>query len=219
MRRAGYQHALALPAQARDRLTGDVITLKKLKLERQDEGIPSSAIREVSLLRELQHPHIVRHGPTCCPKQCFWQTPSQLYGTNREQVGRAPFGPHPCRDQCACRGAAICAAFTVAIWLAPALQVRSRALAQAASIIRLSFHAHCLDGHLSVHPLSAHLTTLCKQQLVWKSASYGGMVPCCGLMAWRWYCSCRRSLLCTAIIRAFITHYHATYCVTTLLES
>ena len=64
LRRTGYQHALALPAQARDRLTGDVITLKKLKLERQDEGIPSSAIREVSLLRELQHPHIVRHAPT-----------------------------------------------------------------------------------------------------------------------------------------------------------
>lgn len=64
LRRAGYQHAHALPAQARDRLTGDVITLKKLKLERQDEGIPSSAIREVSLLRELQHPHIVRHAPT-----------------------------------------------------------------------------------------------------------------------------------------------------------
>ncbi len=46
--------------QARDRLTGDVVTLKKLKLERKEEGIPSSAIREVSLLRELQHPHIVR---------------------------------------------------------------------------------------------------------------------------------------------------------------
>ena len=56
-----------LPAQARDRLTGDVVTLKKLKLERQDEGIPSSAIREVSLLRELQHPHIVRHAPPILP--------------------------------------------------------------------------------------------------------------------------------------------------------
>ena len=49
--------------QARDRLTGDVVTLKKLRLERNNEGIPSSAIREVSLLRELQHPHIVRCGP------------------------------------------------------------------------------------------------------------------------------------------------------------
>ncbi len=54
-------------SQARDRLTGDVVTLKKLRLERKDEGIPSSAIREVSLLRELQHPHIVRCCPACRP--------------------------------------------------------------------------------------------------------------------------------------------------------
>lgn len=29
-------------------------------LELEDEGVPSTAIREISLLKELQHPYIVR---------------------------------------------------------------------------------------------------------------------------------------------------------------
>merc|ERR1712023_578031 len=33
---------------------------KKIRLEAEDEGIPSTAIREISILKELQHPNIVR---------------------------------------------------------------------------------------------------------------------------------------------------------------
>ena len=40
-----------------------------MKFQSQDEGIPSVAIREVALLKELHHPNIVRlhdvvHGPS-----------------------------------------------------------------------------------------------------------------------------------------------------------
>ena len=34
--------------------------MKKIRLESEDEGIPSTAIREIALLKELQHPNIVR---------------------------------------------------------------------------------------------------------------------------------------------------------------
>jgi len=46
--------------KARDRVTNEIIALKKIRLEAEDEGIPSTAIREISLLKELQHPNIVR---------------------------------------------------------------------------------------------------------------------------------------------------------------
>ena len=46
--------------QAKDRVTNEIIALKKIRLEAEDEGIPSTAIREISLLKQLQHPNIVR---------------------------------------------------------------------------------------------------------------------------------------------------------------
>jgi cyclin-dependent kinase 2 len=39
--------------KAKDRNTGDYIAMKKIRLEREDEGVPSTAIREISLLKEI----------------------------------------------------------------------------------------------------------------------------------------------------------------------
>jgi len=39
---------------------GEIFALKTIRLESEDEGIPSTAIREISLLKELQHPNIVK---------------------------------------------------------------------------------------------------------------------------------------------------------------
>lgn len=39
---------------------GEIYALKTIRLEAEDEGIPSTAIREISLLKELQHPNIVK---------------------------------------------------------------------------------------------------------------------------------------------------------------
>jgi len=46
--------------KARNNLSGEVVALKKIKLESEEEGIPSTAIKEISLLKGLNHPNIVR---------------------------------------------------------------------------------------------------------------------------------------------------------------
>ena len=47
--------------QARDKVDGNIIALKKIRLEQEEEGIPSTAIREISLLKELQQRNVVRY--------------------------------------------------------------------------------------------------------------------------------------------------------------
>lgn len=37
-----------------------IVALKMIRLEAEDEGVPSTAIREISLLREMNNPNIVR---------------------------------------------------------------------------------------------------------------------------------------------------------------
>ncbi|GLD95621.1 hypothetical protein PINS_up004298 [Pythium insidiosum] len=46
--------------KARDLTTGRLVALKKIRLEADDEGVPSTAMREISLLKELStHPNVV----------------------------------------------------------------------------------------------------------------------------------------------------------------
>ena len=48
--------------KARDNVQKDTVALKKIKLENEDEGVPSTAMREISILKELQpHPNIVKY--------------------------------------------------------------------------------------------------------------------------------------------------------------
>ena len=46
--------------KARDTSNNDIVALKKIRLEAEDEGVPSTAIREISLLKELKDENIVR---------------------------------------------------------------------------------------------------------------------------------------------------------------
>ena len=46
--------------RARDKLTGEIKAMKKIRLENAEEGVPATAIREISLLKELHHPCVVR---------------------------------------------------------------------------------------------------------------------------------------------------------------
>ena len=45
--------------KALNKETGETVAMKKIKLEKEDDGVPSTAIREISLLKGIKHPNIV----------------------------------------------------------------------------------------------------------------------------------------------------------------
>lgn len=45
--------------KARHRKSNTIVALKKIRLENEDEGVPSTAMREISLLKELKHRNVV----------------------------------------------------------------------------------------------------------------------------------------------------------------
>jgi len=52
--------------KARDSQKGDFVALKVMKLDSQEEGVPSTAIREVALLKELNHVNVVKLRDVFC---------------------------------------------------------------------------------------------------------------------------------------------------------
>mmetsp|Transcript_10611 Transcript_10611/g.24144 ORF Transcript_10611/g.24144 Transcript_10611/m.24144 type:complete len:315 (-) Transcript_10611:213-1157(-) len=45
---------------ARNTSNGDIVAMKQMKIDAQEEGVPSTAIREIALLKELNHPNVVK---------------------------------------------------------------------------------------------------------------------------------------------------------------
>lgn len=46
--------------KAKDNTTNTLVALKITKFDSEDEGIPSTALREISILKTLSHPNIVK---------------------------------------------------------------------------------------------------------------------------------------------------------------
>lgn len=46
--------------KATDTETNKKVAIKKIRLEHCDEGIPQTTLREISFLKELDHPNIVK---------------------------------------------------------------------------------------------------------------------------------------------------------------
>lgn len=45
--------------KVKDLRTEEIVALKKIRLENENEGMPSTAMREIAILKELDHPNIV----------------------------------------------------------------------------------------------------------------------------------------------------------------
>jgi hypothetical protein len=58
--------------KALDKATNETIALKKIRLEQEDEGVPSTAIREISLLKEMNHGNIVRSAAPALPSSIIF---------------------------------------------------------------------------------------------------------------------------------------------------
>ena len=46
--------------------SSEIIAIKKIKIDLENEGIPSTALREITILRELQHPNIIELKDVIC---------------------------------------------------------------------------------------------------------------------------------------------------------
>jgi hypothetical protein len=70
--------------RARDKQTGDIVALKKLKLEEEKSGFPITALREINALVACRHDHVVNVrevvvGDTLTQCVSLVRTPSHLY--------------------------------------------------------------------------------------------------------------------------------------------
>ena len=55
--------------KARCSRTGEIRALKRMKLDQEDEGVPSTAIREVAILKILEHVNVVKLFDTYCSQK------------------------------------------------------------------------------------------------------------------------------------------------------
>jgi hypothetical protein len=78
--------------KARDVTNDQIVALKKIRLEAEDEGIPSTAIREISLLKELKDDNIVK----CVYPQVLHTSPRTLSLPLPPSVHSPLFGPSQC---------------------------------------------------------------------------------------------------------------------------
>jgi serine/threonine protein kinase len=45
--------------KAFDKINKRTVAMKKIRIDRDDDGVPSTAIREIALLKGVKHPNIV----------------------------------------------------------------------------------------------------------------------------------------------------------------
>lgn len=54
-----WLHSSLPPSRAKDKRTNDIVALKRIRMERENDGLPISSLREIKLLKTLRHDNIV----------------------------------------------------------------------------------------------------------------------------------------------------------------
>ena len=54
------QGAYGKVIKARDKQSGNLVAIKQLKTQSTEEGIPQTTLREITFLKDLDHPNIVK---------------------------------------------------------------------------------------------------------------------------------------------------------------
>ncbi|CAG9327750.1 unnamed protein product [Blepharisma stoltei] len=65
--------------KAKDRITNEVYAMKKIKMDREKEGFPITALREIKLLKQMDHPNIVKLKEIVTSKSTDDRTPGNVY--------------------------------------------------------------------------------------------------------------------------------------------
>jgi serine/threonine protein kinase len=60
--------------KAKHKASNRIVALKKIRLNAHDEGVPATAIREVSLLKELKHENVIRYGRVLMDVTCRFES-------------------------------------------------------------------------------------------------------------------------------------------------
>lgn len=54
-----YMFIMDTNSKAKDKKTGDIVALKRIRMERESDGLPISSLREIKLLKTLRHENVV----------------------------------------------------------------------------------------------------------------------------------------------------------------
>jgi cyclin-dependent kinase 12/13 len=65
--------------KVRDKTTDEIFAIKKIKMEREKEGFPITALREIRILKSIDHPNIVKLREIVTSKANSEQLPGNVY--------------------------------------------------------------------------------------------------------------------------------------------
>lgn len=60
--------------KSRNLYTGELVALKKIRMETEKDGFPVTAVREMKLLQSLKHDNVVRLVETMVEKSMWWSS-------------------------------------------------------------------------------------------------------------------------------------------------